>query len=184
MLLTAILRLSKQDVTDLLTNMYFSVFNGQVFHQKESLSIGSSISGILAILFMDKLETIALSSQLPINPYKRYVDNIYLQTTSEEVADQFHHTMSNLHPKLKFKIEKLEITSSALGLLNFAKVTICKDGKCSFEFYKKKPKTHCSYTVNQLFTRNDPRSTSFVISGNLFKTDALHKLQTKTLRRV
>ena len=144
MLLTTILHLSKQDVTDLLTvtlnNMYFLAFNGQVFHQKEGLSIGSSISGILAILFMDKLVTIALSSQLPINPYKRYVDDIYLQTTSEEVADQFHHTMNHLHPKLKFKIEKLEITSSALRLLNFVKVTICKDGKCSFEFYKKKAK--------------------------------------------
>ena len=37
----------------------------------------SSISGILAILFMDKLETIALSSHLIISPYKRYVDDIY-----------------------------------------------------------------------------------------------------------
>ena len=49
--------------------------------------MGSSISGILAILFMDKLETIALSSHLMISPYKRYVDDIYLQTANEETAD-------------------------------------------------------------------------------------------------
>jgi len=55
--------------------MYFS-FNGQVFCQKEGPPMGSSISGILAILFMDKLETIALSSHLSISPYRRYVDNI------------------------------------------------------------------------------------------------------------
>jgi len=65
-----ILHLSKQDITDLLTlmlnNMYFS-FNRQVFRQKEGLPMGSSISGILAILFMDTLETIALSSH--ISPY-------------------------------------------------------------------------------------------------------------------
>ena len=55
-----ILHLTKQDITDLLTvtlnNMYFS-FNGQVFRPKEGLPMGSSISGIMAILFMDRLET-------------------------------------------------------------------------------------------------------------------------------
>ena len=121
--------------------MYFS-FNGQVFRQKDGLPMGSSISGIMAILFMDKLETIALSSHLSINPYKRHVDDIYLQTTSEEMADQFHHTINNLHPKLKFPIEKPEITPNGykLSLLDF-KVNISKDGKSgSFEFYKKKAK--------------------------------------------
>ena len=53
------------------------------------------------------------------------------------MADQFHSTMNNLHPKLKFEIEKPEITPSghSLSLLDF-KVTISKDGKSSFEFYK------------------------------------------------
>ena len=50
--------------------MYFS-FKGQVFRQKDGLPMVSSISGILATLFIDKLETIALSSDLLINPYKR-----------------------------------------------------------------------------------------------------------------
>ena len=86
-----ILHLSRQNVSHLLQvtqnkNMYFS-FRNQVFHQRESLPMGSSISGILAILFMDKLDTINLSSHLMISPYKRYVDDIYLQTTNEETAD-------------------------------------------------------------------------------------------------
>ena len=139
-----IFHLAKQDIMDLLTvtlsNMYFS-FNGQVFRQKEGLPMGSNISAILAILFMDRLETIALSSHLSISPYKRYVDDIYLQTTNEDMADQFHFTMNNLHPKLKFEIEKPEITPSghSLSLLDF-KVTISKDGRSSFEFYKKTAK--------------------------------------------
>ena len=139
-----ILHLSKQDTTDLLTvtlnNMYFS-FQSQVFRQKEGLPMGSSISGILAILFMDKLETIALSSHLSISCYRRYVDDIYLQTTGEDMADQFHYTMNNLHPKLKFEIEKPETTPDglSLSLLDF-KVTVSKDGKSSFEFYNKSAK--------------------------------------------
>ena len=72
---------------------------------------------------------------------KRHYDNIYLQTTSEDMADQFHSTMNNLHPKLKFEIEKPEITPNghSLSLLDF-KVTISKEGKSSFEFYKKTAK--------------------------------------------
>ena len=103
--------------------------------------MGSNISGILAILFMDKLETIALSSHLLISPYKRYVDDIYIQTTNEEMANQFHHMMNNQHPKLKFEIEKPQKTPNghALSLLDF-KVTISKEGKSSFEFYKKAAK--------------------------------------------
>jgi len=87
---------------------------------------------------MDRLETIVLSSHLSISPYRRYVDDIYLQTTGEEMADQFLYTMNNLHPKLKFEIEKPEITPNgpSLSLLDF-NVTISKDGKSSFEFYKK-----------------------------------------------
>ena len=80
--------------------MYFS-FNGEVFRQKEGLPMGSSISGILAIVFMDRLETIALSSHLSISPYKRYVEDIYFQATGEDMADQFHQTMNNLHANSK-----------------------------------------------------------------------------------
>ena len=51
------------------------------------------------------------------------------------MTDQFHHAMSNLHPKMKFEIEKPETTPHGLSLsqLDF-KVTISKDGKSAFEF--------------------------------------------------
>ena len=147
-------------MTDLLTvtlnNMYFS-FNGQVFHQKEGLPMGSSISGILAILFMDNLETMTLSSHLLISPYWRYVDDIYFQTTSEEMAVRFHHTMNSLHPNLKFEIEKAETTPNGLSLSLFDfKVTISEDGRSSFEFYKKPAKKPLknSYTTNRPYPRN------------------------------
>ena len=59
---------------------------------------------------------VALSSHLSICPYRRYVDNINLQTTGEEMTDRFHHTMNSLHPKLKFEIEKPETTPNGLSL--------------------------------------------------------------------
>ena len=71
--------------------MYFS-FRDHVFLL--GLPMGSNISAILAILFMDKLGIIALSSHLMISPYKRNVDYIYLQTINEEAADHFHHIIN------------------------------------------------------------------------------------------
>ena len=38
---------------------------------------------------INKLKTITLSSHLTISPNKRYVDDIYLQTTNEETAQHF-----------------------------------------------------------------------------------------------
>ena len=71
------------------------------------------------------------------------MNDIYLQTANEETADHFHDIINNVHPNLKFEIEKPEITSSglslSLSLLDF-KVTISKDGNSSFEFYKKPAK--------------------------------------------
>ena len=136
--------------------------------------MGFSISGILAILFMDKIEIIALSSHLMISPSKRYVDDIYLQTTNEETADHFHHIINNVHPNLKFEIEKRETTPSglSLSLLDF-KVTMSKDGNSSFECYKKPAKNHYLSTINQLSPPN-LNSTSFATNENASRTDAPH----------
>lgn len=50
-----------------------------------------------------------------ISPYKRYADDIFLHTTSEEKADNFRHTMNNPHPRLKSEIKKLSISSEGLS---------------------------------------------------------------------
>ena len=145
-----ILDLSKQDVTDLLTvtlnNVYLS-FNGQ-FPAKEKVS---SITGTLVILFMEQLETIALSSHLSLSPHKRKVDDIYLQTIGEEMADPFHQTMNNQHLKLKFEIEKPEATSNGLelSLLDF-KVITSKDGKYSVEFFQKNKNPLCVHNQSAI----------------------------------
>jgi uncharacterized protein (UPF0276 family) len=67
--------------------------------------MGSSISGIRAILFMDKLDRMTFSQHLLIDPYKRYVDDMYLQIEDENQADNFYRNMNQLHPRIKFEIE-------------------------------------------------------------------------------
>ena len=67
--------LTREDIKDLLMivlhNTYFQ-YESSIHLQVQRLSMGSSLSGILAILFMDKLEKKALFSCLYIDPYKRY----------------------------------------------------------------------------------------------------------------
>ena len=103
--------------------------------------MGSSLSGILAILFMDKLEKKASFSCLYIDPYKRYVDDIYAQTTNESNADAFHEHMNNQHPNIKFEIEKPNSTSegNCLSLFDFT-AHLTNEGNAEFNFYKKKAK--------------------------------------------
>ena len=104
--------------------------------------MGSSISGILGNHIHGKTRNhrpLLGPNDKPLQEI--FLDDIYLQTTNEETADDFHHIINNVHPNLKFEIEKPETTPSglSLSLLNF-KVTISKDGNSSFEFYKKPAK--------------------------------------------
>ena len=136
-------QLTREDIKDLLTvllhNTYF-YFNTQVFLQIEGLLMGSSLSGILAILFMDRLECGVIDLYNISNPYDTYVDDIYSQASDEKEADAFHSTMNSAHPRIQFEIEKpnTSLDGRSLSLLDFT-VTIRPDGNTEFEFYKKKP---------------------------------------------
>ena len=103
--------------------------------------MGCSISGILAILFMDRLERIALRSEWSLLPYKRYVDDIYIKAENEQAANNFHRHMNSLHSKIKFEIEKPTPSphGHTLSLLDLT-VTITHGRTCSFEFYQKPAK--------------------------------------------
>ncbi|KAK3730383.1 hypothetical protein QZH41_004672 [Actinostola sp. cb2023] len=108
--------------------MYFT-FESKVCLQIDGPPMGSSISWILAILFMDKLESTALSSFRSIITYKRYVDDIYFETTDEARAAEFHQIMNAAYPRLTFEMEtpRKDPDGLLLSLLDFT-VTIFDQG--------------------------------------------------------
>ena len=74
--------------------------------------MGSSISGILGKHIHGKTRNhrpLLGHNDKPLQEI--FLDDIYLQTTNEETADDF-----NVHPYLKFEIEKPETTPSGLSL--------------------------------------------------------------------
>ena len=85
--------------------MYFA-FRDQVFRQREGLPMSSSISGILGNHIHGKTRNhrpLLGPNDKPLQEI--FLDDIYLQTTNEETADDFQHIINNVHPNLKFEIE-------------------------------------------------------------------------------
>ena len=140
--------LTKEDIKDLLTVLPHSTYfyiNTQVFLQIEGLPMGSSLSGILAILFMDRLERGVINLYNISNPYDRYVDEIYSQASDEKEADAFHSTMNLAHKRIQFEIEKPNNSPNgqSLSLL----------GIQSLNSTKRKQRNVSSSTIDQLYLR-------------------------------
>ena len=80
---------TRAQLTVILQNTYFP-HDSNIYLQIEGLPMGSSLSGTLAILFMDKLERNVLTLHRLTDPYKRYVaqtiNDVYAQTINEAEA--------------------------------------------------------------------------------------------------
>ena len=96
--------------------------------------MGSNISAILAIIYMDKLESQAISTFRQIGLYKRYVDDIFIITSDKETANEICARMNDEDPHIKFEIEHPE--DNSLSLLDFS-VTLLRDGQARFCYYRK-----------------------------------------------
>ncbi|CAM0512451.1 unnamed protein product [Fasciola hepatica] len=87
------------------TNVSFS-FLGRAFRQIDGVPMGTSLSPILAYIFMARLERKKASkifkrSQL----YKRYVDHVLVITISLEETTWIMDELDRLHPNIRFTTE-------------------------------------------------------------------------------
>ena len=119
-----------------LNNTYFT-FNGQTYKQIGGLSMGSSVSGLLAITFMSRLENGPLTN-CRIALYKRYVDDCCLLTTDRAEAERILNIMNQQHSKIHFDLE-LPNEDGVLSLLDFS-LKVTNEGRASFDFFCKAAK--------------------------------------------
>ena len=115
-----------------LRNTYFS-FKDNVYEQVSGLPMGNSISSILSTIYMDAIEQQSLR-QLRIGIYRRYVDDIFITTTTEEEAHAILDFMNAQNEHIKFDIE--HSSNSTLSLLDFS----VNMKNITFSFYKKHAK--------------------------------------------
>ena len=78
--------------------------------------MGSSLSGPLAITFIDTLEKRALTNISGITIFKRYVDDCFVLANTKEQAFLLLDQLNSQHSNIKFEIE-LPTNNNELSLL-------------------------------------------------------------------
>ena len=129
--------LGKDDIFDLLTvileNTFFS-YRDEQYQQIKGLPMGSSISGFLAILFLDTIEKQALRCFPRCKLFARYVDDCFSLLRNEDDARELLEILNAQHGDIQFELE-LPNAGNKLSLLDF---TVDLSNRSPiFTFYKK-----------------------------------------------
>ena len=116
-------------------------FGQKYFKQTVGVAMGSRIAPPLAIVFMDAVESLILTSQnsqyQPVT-YMRYIDDILgIWTHGPEQLDEYFRFLNDFHPALKFTIERTDKTRSRSIPFLDTTITVQEDGTYSTELYIK-----------------------------------------------
>ena len=87
-----------------LRSTYFS-FNGEFYEQREGAAMGSPVSAVVANLYMEFFEELALRTA-PARPriWKRYVDDTFTLVKKGDVDELLVH-LNSIHPSIKLTTE-------------------------------------------------------------------------------
>ena len=106
----------------ILKNTYFT-FESKIFHQIKGLPMGSPLSGLMAILFMDNIERQASRNINTVQILWRYVDDCFLFTKNRATAMESHGNLNSQNPHINFEIE-LPINEHELKSVRFHRLNI------------------------------------------------------------
>ncbi len=143
----------------ILTNTYFK-FENQLYQQVCGLPMGSAVSGILAILFLDTIEQQALRTFGNVSLFKRYVDDCFLLVSNIDEANGLLNILNEQHPNIRFEME-CPTDGQSLSLLDFT-VTMSTSNGPRFQFYKKGAKKN----IFVHYRSHLPRSAKMAIVAN------------------
>ena len=145
--------LDADTIADLLSlclkSTYFR-YNGCYYEQREGAAMGSPVSAVVANLYMEHFEQIALGTALHRPRFwKRYVDDTLCILGSEEVDELLLH-INQVRPSIKFTVEVEKD-----GCLPFLDTLITRkeDGSLGFSVYRKP--THTDRYLN--FNSHHPK---------------------------
>ena len=139
--------LSPEQITKLvevcLKTTYF-VYNSEYYEQLEGAAMGSPVSPIVANIFMEHFEEIALDSRFRL--WRRYVDDVFCIIKRSNVETELVY-LNSLFPSITFTVEKEQD-----GTLPFMDVLVSRlvDGSMMTSVYRKPTHTdrYLSYNSN------------------------------------
>ena len=117
-----------------LKNTYFS-FQGRFYEQTEGAAMASSMSPLVANLFMEDLEIQAIrTSTTPPTLRKRFVDDTFT-IIKKNNRDSFLQHLNSLHPNIKFTCEEVRED----GSMSFLDILITpeEDGSLKTSVFRK-----------------------------------------------
>lgn len=106
-----------------LCDSYFK-FNNAIYKQKDGLAMGSSLSPIIANIFLNHFEEMHLNgcpNNIKPQLYRRYLDDTFLLFRNSDQASQFFEYFNDKHPQIKFTYEPEQHSS-----LSFLDVTVSR----------------------------------------------------------
>ena len=133
--------LSPDRVAELLSlclkSIYFS-FGGEFYEQRQGAAMGSPVSAVVANLYMEFFEELALESA-PSRPrlWKRYVDDTCCILRKGDVDGLLNH-LNSIRPTIKFTMELEE--EGSLPFLD-TRITRLANGNLDITVYRKKTHT-------------------------------------------
>ena len=98
-------------------------FNNQMYKQLDGMAMSSPLGPALANIFVGCHDSKLFNNTVKPGVYFRYVDDTFLIFGSELECDRFHVNLNQLHPALKFTVEKEQNNS-----LTFLDVSVEKGG--------------------------------------------------------
>ena len=117
----------------------YLLWNDEFYKQVDGVAMGSPVSPVVADIFMEDFEELALSSS-PVTPrfYKRYVDDTFTILPTDKITIFLNH-LNSINPKIQFTME-LESNNS----LAFLDILVIR-----------KPNNTLSHTVYRKATHTD-----------------------------
>ena len=120
------------------TYMYF-MYRGEYYQQKDRAAMGSPVSPVVANIYMEMFEELALRMTPAPRIWKRYVDDTFCVMEKED-TQTFLDQLNSLHPTIQFTMELEED-----GCLPFFDTLLTRrgDGRVNIGVYRKK--THSDW---------------------------------------
>ena len=137
--------LQVEDIIKLLETVFslaYFQFEEKVFQQTSGLPMGCAASGIVAIIFLERLERRALAQFGRCPLFLRYVDDCYALVEDADQARALQAAFNMQHPAIKYELEQCtrDPDSTRLSLLDVT-VNIDRCGRASFDFYTKQARS-------------------------------------------
>lgn len=120
----------------ILTNTYLS-YKEAPFKQISGLAMGSSVSPVLAVLYLHTIESRALSDFNRVF-YARYIDDVFVMCAAEDEAKSLFDRLNAENPHIQFEMESPRQDGS-ISLLDFNIHN--NDGEIAYSFYRKSART-------------------------------------------